>query len=257
MFPTTISENKLSVCRKVYYTALKEFEEKILTAEEKIKELEKVLFEKIRLNISDQSSRIRKTASLIANIDVLCSLAEVADTNGYTRPEVNDSNIINLKDSRHPVVECLDLENGFVPNDILLDRDNQLLLITGPNMAGKSTLIRQAALVVIMAQIESFIPAANAEIGIIDKVFTRVGASDNLAKGLSTFMVEMVETAYILRNSTEKSFVILDEIGRGTSTFDGMSIAWAVAEYLHDLGEKTLFATHYHELAQLTHSTPG
>ena len=251
-----IRKQTLSNAERFITPELKEFEEKVLTAEEKILEIEKTLFEELRKAVSDESVRIRNTSSLIAEIDVLCSLAEVADIFSYARPEVNSSGIIDLKDSRHPVVENLELENGFVPNDILLDKENQILLITGPNMAGKSTLIRQAAQIVILAQIGSFVPASYAEIGIVDKVFTRVGASDNLAKGLSTFMVEMVETAYILRNSTEKSFVILDEIGRGTSTFDGMSIAWAVAEYLHDLGVKTLFATHYHELAQLIHSNP-
>ncbi|MGI9534855.1 MAG: DNA mismatch repair protein MutS [Thermodesulfobacteriota bacterium] len=251
-----IRKQTLSNAERFITPELKEFEEKILNAEEKILEIEKDLFEELRLKISDESVRIRSTSFLIAQIDVLCSLAEVADNNGYMKPEVNENGIIDLKDSRHPVVEILELGNGFVPNDILLDKEHQILLITGPNMAGKSTLIRQAALIVILAQIGSFVPVSSAVIGIVDKVFTRVGASDNLAKGLSTFMVEMVETAYILRNSTEESFVILDEIGRGTSTFDGMSIAWAVAEYLHEMGVKTLFATHYHELAQLTHSNP-
>ena len=251
-----VRKQTLSNAERFITQELKEFEEKILNAEERILEIEKNLFEVLRLKVSDHSERIRNTSFLIAEIDVLCSLADVADRNGYVKPAINNSEVIDLKDSRHPVVESLDLENGFVPNDILLNRENQLLLITGPNMAGKSTLIRQAALIVILAQIGSFVPASKAEIGIVDKVFTRVGASDNLAKGLSTFMVEMVETAYILRNSTPNSLVILDEIGRGTSTFDGMSIAWAVAEYLHDLGVKTLFATHYHELAQLTHSNP-
>ena len=235
---------------------LKEFEEKILGAQEKIIELEKKLFESLRSEVANESVRVRKSSSLIAMLDVFCSLSEAASGFGYTRPNINSGDTIELKQSRHPVVERLELENGFVPNDLLLDSDQQFLLITGPNMAGKSTLIRQVAHIVILAQMGSFVPADYAKIGIVDKVFTRVGASDNLAKGLSTFMVEMVETAYILRNSTDKSLVILDEIGRGTSTFDGMSIAWAVAEYLHDLGAKTLFATHYHELAQLTLSKP-
>ncbi|MGI9553551.1 MAG: DNA mismatch repair protein MutS [Thermodesulfobacteriota bacterium] len=251
-----IRKQTLSNAERFITPELKEFEEKILNAEEKILEIERELFEGLRLKISDQSVRIRGTSGLIAEIDVLCSFAEVADKNGYVKPEINENGTIDLKDSRHPVVESLELENGFVPNDILLDKEHQLLLITGPNMAGKSTLIRQAALIVILAQTGSFVSASGAVIGIVDKVFTRVGASDNLARGLSTFMVEMVETAYILRNSTKDSFVILDEIGRGTSTFDGMSIAWAVAEYLHEMGVKTLFATHYHELAQLTHSNP-
>ncbi len=251
-----IRKQTLTNAERFITPGLKEFEEKILNAEEKILEIEKALFEKLRLIISDESTRIRKTAFLIAQVDVLCSLAEIADKNGYVKPVINNSEKIDLKNSRHLVLESLELENGFVSNDIFLDKENQVLLVTGPNMAGKSTLIRQAALIVILAQIGSYVPASEAEIGVVDKIFTRVGASDNLAKGLSTFMVEMVETAYILRNATDKSFVILDEIGRGTSTFDGMSIAWAVAEYLHNLGVKTLFATHYHELARLTHFNP-
>ena len=231
---------------------LKEYEEKLLGAEDKILDIERELFEGIRIKVASQSERVRRTASLIATIDVLCSLSEVAEKYDYVSPRVSDSKVIELKNNRHPVIERMDLGERFVPNDIKLDPDeNQVLIITGPNMAGKSTLIRQLALSVIMAQMGSFVPATHAEIGITDRIFTRVGASDNLAKGHSTFMVEMVETAYILRHATDRSLVILDEIGRGTSTFDGMSIAWAVAEYLHDLGSRTLFATHYHELAEL------
>jgi len=231
---------------------LKEYEEKLLGAEDKILDIERELFEGIRVQVANESERVRRTASLIAMIDVLCSLSQVAEKYDYVRPRVSDSKVIELKNNRHPVIERMDLGERFVPNDARLDsKENQLLIITGPNMAGKSTLIRQVALSVIMAQMGSFVPATHAEIGICDRVFTRVGASDNLAKGYSTFMVEMVETAYILRHATDKSLVILDEIGRGTSTFDGMSIAWAVAEYLHDLGCRTLFATHYHELAEL------
>lgn len=231
---------------------LKEYEEKILGAEEKILELERDLFNEIRERVAKESERIRQTASLIAELDVLSSLAEVADKYNYTKPEVSNSGIIDLKESRHPVVERVDLGERFVSNDITLDtEENQFLIITGPNMAGKSTLIRQVALIVLMAQIGSFIPAKEGRFGIVDRIFTRVGASDNLARGRSTFMVEMVETAYILRHATQRSLVVLDEIGRGTSTFDGMSIAWAVAEFLHDLGCRSLFATHYHELAQL------
>ncbi len=231
---------------------LKEYEEKLLGAEDKILDIERELFEGIRVQVANESERVRRTASLIAMIDVLCSLSQVAEKYDYVRPRVSDSKVIELKNNRHPVIERMDLGERFVPNDARLDsKENQLLIITGPNMAGKSTLIRQVALSVIMAQMGSFVPATHAEIGICDRVFTRVGASDNLAKGHSTFMVEMVETAYILRHATDKSLVILDEIGRGTSTFDGMSIAWAVAESLHDLGCRTLFATHYHELAEL------
>jgi len=231
---------------------LKEYEEKILGAEDRILEIEKGLFEEVRKRVARESERVRHTAYLVAELDVLSSLSEVADKYNYSKPEVSDSGIIELKDSRHPVVERMDLGERFVPNDVRLDlEENQFLIVTGPNMAGKSTLIRQVALIVLMAQMGSFVPVKGAKVGIVDRIFTRVGASDNLAGGQSTFMVEMVETAYILRNATSRSLVILDEIGRGTSTFDGMSIAWAVAEFLHDLGCRTLFATHYHELAQL------
>lgn len=231
---------------------LKEYEEKLLGAEDRILDIERELFEDIRIKVAKQSDRVRKTATLVGTIDVFCSLSEVAERYDYVRPEISNSRVLELKNNRHPVIERMDLGERFVPNDIKLDsKENQVLIITGPNMAGKSTLIRQVALTVLMAQMGSFVPATHAEIGLADRIFTRVGASDNLAKGHSTFMVEMVETAYILRQATDKSLVILDEIGRGTSTFDGMSIAWAVAEFLHDIGARTLFATHYHELAEL------
>ena len=201
---------------------LKEFEEKILGAEEKILAIERELFGELRIKIAEHSDRVRRTAALIAEIDVICSLSEAAQKYDYVRPVITNSKVIELKNNRHPVVERMDLGERFVPNDIRLDNEeNQFLLITGPNMAGKSTLIRQVALTVLMAQIGSFVPAAQAEIGVTDRIFTRVGATDNLMKGQSTFMVEMVETAYILRNATDRSLVILDEIGRGTSTFDG------------------------------------
>lgn len=231
---------------------LKEYEEKIATAEERIIEIETELFDSLRKLVSSESARVRKVAAIIARLDILCSFAEVAEEYGYTYPVISEDGVIDLRENRHPVVERIEKGYGFVPNDIYMDRDeDQFLLITGPNMSGKSTLIRQTALTVLMAQIGSFVPSSSAKIGIADRIFTRVGASDNLARGLSTFMLEMVETAYILRNATENSLVILDEIGRGTSTFDGMSIAWAVAEYLHDIGARTMFATHYHELANL------
>lgn len=231
---------------------LKEREEKILGAEEEMIELEKELFEEIRGIVSRQTDGIRSTAHMVGTIDVISSLALVAEKYNYAKPEVCHPGLIDIKENRHPVVERMELGERFVPNDVRIDHEeNQFLIITGPNMAGKSTLIRQIALTVIMAQMGSFVPAKEAKIGVVDRIFTRVGASDNLARGQSTFMVEMTETAYILRHATPNSLVILDEIGRGTSTFDGMSIAWAVAEYLYEAGSMVLFATHYHELAQL------
>ncbi|MEW6614176.1 MAG: DNA mismatch repair protein MutS [Thermodesulfobacteriota bacterium] len=234
---------------------LKEYESTVLEAEQKQVELELQLFNQIREHIAMETRRIQHTASLVAELDVLLALAEVADRYNYVKPVINEEDRINIIDGRHPVIEQMNLGDRFVPNDISLDsKENQLIIITGPNMAGKSTIMRQVALIVLMAHIGSFVPAKDAAIGLVDRIFTRVGALDNLAKGESTFMVEMNETASILRNASNKSLVILDEIGRGTSTFDGLSIAWAVAEYIHDqpnLRAKTLFATHYHELTEL------
>jgi DNA mismatch repair protein MutS len=199
---------------------------------------------------------VQQSAAALAALDALLSLADLAHERNYVRPLVDDSGVIKISGGRHPVVERMPLKEAFVPNDVELDMDsNQLLIITGPNMAGKSTFMRQVALTTLMAQLGSFVPADKAQIGVVDRIFTRVGASDNLAKGESTFMVEMNETANILRHATDRSLIILDEIGRGTSTFDGVSIAWAVAEYLHDnkeIAAKTLFATHYHELTDLS-----
>jgi DNA mismatch repair protein MutS len=235
--------------------ALKEYEETVLGAEEKRIAREYELFEEIRARIARENQRIKETARLVSEIDVLAGLAEAAELNGYTRPQVNEGGEIHILDSRHPVIEQTVKEEDFVPNDIHLDdKEQQILIITGPNMAGKSTILRQTALTVLMAQMGSFVPASSAVIGIVDRIFTRIGASDDLTKGQSTFMVEMNETANILRDATPKSLVILDEIGRGTSTYDGLSIAWAVAEALHDRdgkGVRTLFATHYHELTEL------
>ena len=237
---------------------LKEYEEQILTAAERIAELETSLFEEVRTRAAAEAQRIKATASVVAETDVFCSMGEIASRYGYCRPEFVPRPLVELKDCRHPVVERMGLESGFVPNDVTLDsEDKRFVIITGPNMSGKSTLIRQVALISLMAQMGSFVPAREARLGVVDRIFSRVGASDNLTAGRSTFMVEMVETAHILQNATPRSLVILDEIGRGTSTFDGMSIAWAVSEYLYDLGPLTLFATHYHELSNLADVKAG
>ena len=234
---------------------LKELEDTILNAEDKLNALEYDVFCQIRDTIGDNIARIQKTAKAIAALDVFTSLSFVAERNGYVRPRLNDKGIIKIKSGRHPVVEKMIDHDMFVANDTFLDSGKNLIsIITGPNMAGKSTYMRQSALIVLMAQIGSFVPAASADIGIVDRIFTRVGASDDLASGQSTFMVEMSEVANILRNATERSLLVLDEIGRGTSTFDGLSIAWAVVEYISNrklLGAKALFATHYHELTEL------
>jgi DNA mismatch repair protein MutS len=234
---------------------LKEYEEMVVGAEEERVALEYEIFEQIRNRVARENQRIKQTGNLVAVIDALAGLAEVAALNSYACPEVNDGGVIEIVDGRHPVIEQTVNEEEFVPNDIRLDdKEQQVLIITGPNMAGKSTILRQTALTVLMAQIGSFVPAPKAAIGIVDRIFTRIGASDDLARGQSTFMVEMNETANILRHATPRSLVILDEIGRGTSTYDGLSIAWAVAEALHDRegrGVRTLFATHYHELTEL------
>ena len=234
---------------------LKHLEDIILGAEDKLNSLEYELFCQVRNEISKNASRVLNTAKSIAMIDVMASLSSVSATNNYVRPSINEKGIINIKDGRHPVVEKMIPNDMFIANDTLLDNGaNRVSIITGPNMAGKSTYMRQTALIVLMAQIGSFVPASSANIGIVDRIFTRVGASDDLASGQSTFMVEMTEVANILRNATPDSLLILDEIGRGTSTFDGLSIAWAVVEHIANtkiLGAKTLFATHYHELTEL------
>jgi len=239
---------------------LKSFEMKVLGAEDQRAALEYQIFCEIRDEVIDNHPHIQKAARFLARIDCLMNLAEIADHNDFHRPEMTTDGCIQIEDGRHPVVEKMITGERFVPNTVKLDdQDNQVLIITGPNMAGKSTVLRQVALIVIMAQLGSFVPAAKASISITDRIFTRVGALDNLSHGQSTFMVEMEETANILNNATEKSLIIMDEIGRGTSTFDGLSIAWAVAEYLHDLnnrGVKTLFATHYHELTDLAQTKP-
>lgn len=235
---------------------LKEYEEKVLGAEEKIIDLEYELFQKIRDRAVTYIEKIQKNAQIIGTLDVLSGLVYCAKLNNYTKPEITEKNTIKIKNGRHPVVEKMTFSSDFIPNDILIDNnENRLLLITGPNMGGKSTILRQTALIVLLAHIGSFVPADKAEIGLVDRIFTRVGASDNLVKGQSTFMVEMQEAAFILNNATSKSLIILDEIGRGTSTYDGMSIAWAITEYIHNtIQAKTLFASHYHELISVVDS---
>ena len=234
---------------------LKELEDMILGAEDKLYALEYELYSEVRETIAAQVERIQKTAKAVAGLDVFTSLALVAERNHYVRPKINEKGIIDIKEGRHPVVEKMIPNDMFISNDTYLDdKKNRISIITGPNMAGKSTYMRQTALIALMAQVGCFVPAQSANIGLSDRIFTRVGASDDLASGQSTFMVEMTEVANILRNATSKSLLILDEIGRGTSTFDGLSIAWAVVEYISDsklLGAKTLFATHYHELTEL------
>ena len=233
--------------------ALKEHEEKVLTAAERIEERERELFEELRRRVGAQIRRLQCAAQITAELDVLSSLAEVAEREGYVRPVVTNGFDLSITAGRHPVVERMMAREKFIPNDIRLPENARMIILTGPNMSGKSTILRQTGLIVLMAQIGSFVPAAAAEIGIVDRLFTRVGASDNLVRGQSTFMVEMSETSAILHTATSKSLVLLDEIGRGTSTYDGVSIAWSVSEYLHDrIRCKTVFATHYHELTQLT-----
>jgi DNA mismatch repair protein MutS len=233
---------------------LKEYEDKVLTAEERIGELEHKLFLEVRDKIAQETERLQRIAAAIARLDVLSSLAELAAQRNYFRPVVDNEDRIHVVEGRHPVIEKTSPE-PFIPNDTLVDREeNQILIVTGPNMGGKSTYLRQVALISILAQIGSFVPAKRAELGVVDRIFTRIGAMDFLNLGQSTFMVEMIETANILNNATSRSLILLDEIGRGTSTFDGLSIAWAVAEYLHEKEEvkaRTLFATHYHELTEL------
>jgi DNA mismatch repair protein MutS len=231
---------------------LKDYEAKVLGAEEKIGLRESEIFGRLRTLVGDATARVQQTAGVLARIDLWSSLAHTAETHGYVRPAVHDGATLTLRQCRHPVIERLMPRESFIPNDAKFDPAERVLLVTGPNMAGKSTILRQIGLCVILAQLGSFVPAEAAEIGVVDRLFTRVGASDNLARGQSTFMVEMSETSAILHNATKRSLVLLDEIGRGTSTYDGVAIAWAVTEFLHDrIGCRTMFATHYHELMQL------
>ena len=255
-----IRKQTLSNCERYITQELKDMESTILGAADKVCSLEYEIFSEIRDYVADNSARVQKMAALLATVDVYFSLATVAVKNNYVCPEVDEGDVIDIKDGRHAVVEQFVSDSYFVPNDALLDTDrNRIMLITGPNMAGKSTYMRQIAEIVVMAQIGSFVPAKEARIGVVDKLFTRVGASDDLASGQSTFMLEMNEVAYILANATKKSLIIYDEVGRGTSTFDGMSIARAIVEYTHSkkIGAKTLFATHYHELTVLEDELEG
>lgn len=260
--PSTFERRQTLVNAERFITPeLKDYESKVLNAEERIIAIENDLFNTLRLEVAKYAERVQRIAQALARLDALHSLALVASQHNYVRPVVDNSNVIHIMEGRHPIIEAVNGQEKFIPNDTLLDDEqHRLLLITGPNMAGKSTFIRQVALITIMAQIGSFVPAKNAHIGIVDKVFTRIGASDDLSRGQSTFMVEMVETANILNNATSRSLVILDEIGRGTSTYDGISIAWSVAEYLlttEGKMAKTLFATHYWELTKLEEKVPG
>ena len=254
-----IRKQTLTHAERYITEELKEYEDKILGAEEKILALESKLFFDLVQSITDYIQPVQLNASLVARLDCLLSFATSAAQYEYVRPHVNDSRIIDIKNGRHPVIEKqLPQGEKYIANDIYLDPDTQqILMITGPNMSGKSALLRQTALIVLLAQTGSFVPAAAANIGLVDKIFTRVGASDNISSGESTFMVEMNETASILHNLSDRSLILLDEIGRGTSTYDGISIAWAIAEYLHNhstVKAKTLFATHYHELNEMSES---
>ncbi len=258
--PTTWIRKQTLVNAERYITEeLKEYEEQILGAEEKIQALENRLYAELLLSIAEYIKPIQLDAQLIAKLDVLLNFAVVAEKNYYVKPEISESKILDIKGGRHPVIERnLPIGEDYITNDTFLDpKTQQIIIITGPNMAGKSALLRQTGLIVLMAQIGCFVPAKEAKIGLVDKIFTRVGASDNLSSGESTFMVEMNETASIMNNLSDRSLILLDEIGRGTSTYDGISIAWAIAEFLHNnpaAKAKTLFATHYHELNELTTS---
>jgi DNA mismatch repair protein MutS len=257
--PEYIRKQTLVNAERYITPELKEYESLILNAEDRIHEIEVRLFQEVIRTIAASGEHLLHTARALAHLDVLASLAEVAARERYIRPTLTEEDVLYIREGRHPVVEKLLKDERYIPNDVLFDPDQRLLIITGPNMSGKSTYIRQVALITLMAQIGSFVPAAEATIGLVDRIFTRIGAQDEIHAGQSTFMVEMVETARILSGGTPRSLVILDEVGRGTSTYDGMSIARAVVEYLHNnprLGCKTLFATHYHELTELANILP-
>ena len=253
--PDYIRKQTLVNAERFMTAELKELEERVTGADTKLTALEQALFEQIRTRLAAETSRLQEISRRLATLDVIAALAETAALNRYARPTVDEGDGLHIIQGRHPVVERLELSGGFIPNDTHLDlATSRLHILTGPNMAGKSTYLRQVALIALMAQMGSFVPATEAHIGLTDRIFTRVGASDNLAGGQSTFMVEMTESAHILNCATPRSLILLDEIGRGTSTYDGLSIAWAIAEYIQDpqrLGARTLFATHYHEMTQL------
>ena len=256
-----IRKQTLTGAERYITEELKEYEQKIMGAEERILQIEAQIYAEIIAFISRHLAPLQRDARIVANMDCLQSMARLAEERKYVRPAVDDSSIIDIKQGRHPVIETLmPIGEEYIPNDVYLDNESQqIIIITGPNMSGKSALLRQTALIVLLAQMGSFVPAKEARIGIVDKIFTRVGASDNLSEGESTFMVEMLESASILNNISERSLVLLDEIGRGTSTYDGISIAWAMVEYLHNNAQgaaKTLFATHYHELNELENMLP-
>jgi DNA mismatch repair protein MutS len=239
---------------------MKEYETKVINAEDRIREMERQLFDQVCSQLSGGARRLLSVARALALLDVLAALAETAALNGYARPDVAAEDVLDIRDGRHPVVEQTLRGERFVPNDTTFEDSERVRVITGPNMSGKSTFLRQVALITLLAQMGSFVPATSAKIGVVDRIFTRIGAEDEIHAGQSTFMVEMVEAANILNNATSRSLLVLDEIGRGTSTYDGLSIAWAVVEYIHNhprLRAKTLFATHYHELTQLADLLPG
>ncbi len=239
---------------------MKDYESRVLNAEEQIRDLESQLFRQLCRQVGDEAQRLLNTARALARLDVVSSLAEVASHKGFVRPEVVEEDVLEIRNGRHPVVEEFLKTSRFVPNDAVFESGERIRVITGPNMSGKSTYLRQVALIALMAQMGSFVPADSARIGLTDRIFTRIGAQDEIHAGQSTFMVEMVETANILHHATSRSLLILDEIGRGTSTYDGVSIAWAVVEFVHNhprLRARTLFATHYHELTQLSEVLPG
>ncbi len=257
--PNYIRKQTLTGAERFITPELKEYEALILNADERIQEIETRLFRELCQRIAAEAGRLRKTAQALAELDVIVSLAEVAVAHNYVRPELTEEDVLEIRAGRHPVVELALQEERFVPNDVRFTPEERILIITGPNMSGKSTFLRQVALIVLMAQIGSFVPAEFARIGLVDRIFTRIGAQDEIAAGQSTFMVEMVETANILHHATNRSLIIFDEVGRGTSTYDGVSIAWAIVEYIHNhprLRAKTLFATHYHELTELAEVLP-